>query len=172
MHNLESRLKVNAAVALLFSSDVMKENERTRTEKSEDQTTSQSHHGIQQRKSKKYVPDFINLDENDYVEINDEGLYFTPESGNVIFASAIHGWGFSISKWAQLYSKKIGTPIRNGFDKYKVVPYKCARVWSSWSNHNGLHWFWVANVRLQRFSCCHDELLRSNSTKPNGFNPY
>merc|ERR1712131_79547 len=90
----------------------MKENERTRTEKREDQTTSQSHHGIQQRKVKKDVPDFINLDENDYVEINDEGLYFSPESGNVIFASAIHGWGFSISKWAELYSKKIGTPVR------------------------------------------------------------
>ena len=59
-------------MALLFSSDVMKENERTRTEKSEDQT-SQSHHGIQQRKIKKEAPDFINLDENDYVEINDEG---------------------------------------------------------------------------------------------------
>jgi len=101
--------QVNAAVALLFSSDVMKENERTRTEKED----SQSHHGVQQkRKIKKEAPDFINLDENDYVEINDEGLYFSPESGNVIFASAIHGWGFSISKWAELYSKKIGTPVR------------------------------------------------------------
>ena len=90
----------------------MKENERTRTEKED----SQSQHGIQQkRKIKKEAPDFINLDENDYVEINDEGLYFSPESGNVIFASAIHGWGFSISKWAELYSKKIGTPVRNRF---------------------------------------------------------
>ena len=90
----------------------MKENERTRTEKED----SQSQHGIQQkRKIKKEAPDFINLDENDYVEINDEGLYFSPESGNVIFASAIHGWGFSISKWAELYSKKIGTPVRKRF---------------------------------------------------------
>ena len=90
----------------------MKENERTRTEKED----SQSQHGIQQkRKMKKEAPDFINLDENDYVEINDEGLYFSPESGNVIFASAIHGWGFSISKWAELYSKKIGTPVRKRF---------------------------------------------------------
>ena len=103
---------MNAAVALLFSSDVMKENERTRTEKED----SQSQHSIQQkRKIKKEAPDFINLDENDYVEINDEGLYFSPESGNVIFASAIHGWGFSISKWAELYSKKIGTPVRKRF---------------------------------------------------------
>ena len=90
----------------------MKENERTRTEKED----IQSQHGIQQkRKIKKEAPDFINLDENDYVEINDEGLYFSPESGNVIFASAIHGWGFSISKWAELYSKKIGTPVRKRF---------------------------------------------------------
>ena len=35
-------------------------------------------------------------------------LQFAPERGNVIFASAMHGWGFSLSDFAQLYARKLG----------------------------------------------------------------
>ncbi|KAG6336112.1 hypothetical protein ID866_2978 [Astraeus odoratus] len=41
-------------------------------------------------------------------EKDDEDLYFAPERGNVIFASAIDGWGFRVGKFAQLYSTKLG----------------------------------------------------------------
>jgi ribosome assembly protein 1 len=43
-----------------------------------------------------------------YQERDDEDLYFAPEKGNVVFASAIDGWGFRIGKFAQLYASKLG----------------------------------------------------------------
>ncbi|KAG8886635.1 Cytoplasmic GTPase/eEF2-like protein (ribosomal biogenesis) [Tulasnella sp. 331] len=47
--------------------------------------------------------------ENDaFEEKDDEDIYFSPERGNVIFASAIDGWGFRIGKFAQLYAAKLG----------------------------------------------------------------
>lgn len=42
------------------------------------------------------------------IEMDDEHLYFSPESNNVIFASAIDGWGFTISQFAVMYEKKLG----------------------------------------------------------------
>ncbi|KAK9453620.1 P-loop containing nucleoside triphosphate hydrolase protein [Dipodascopsis uninucleata] len=42
------------------------------------------------------------------VEMDDEHLYFSPEANNVIFASAIDGWGFTIQRFAVIYEKKLG----------------------------------------------------------------
>lgn len=47
-------------------------------------------------------------DEEAYEEKDDQDIYFAPERGNVIFASAIDGWAFRIGKFAQLYAKKLG----------------------------------------------------------------
>ena len=53
-------------------------------------------------------------DGNDpYQERDDEDLYFAPEKGNVVFASAIDGWGFRIGKFAQLYANKLGIKEAN-----------------------------------------------------------
>ncbi|KAG8440568.1 hypothetical protein GDO86_006349 [Hymenochirus boettgeri] len=41
-------------------------------------------------------------------ETDDSHLYFSPDQGNVVFASAIDGWGFGIDHFAQLYSQKVG----------------------------------------------------------------
>ncbi|KAK9462181.1 P-loop containing nucleoside triphosphate hydrolase protein [Lipomyces oligophaga] len=41
-------------------------------------------------------------------EMDDQDLYFSPESNNVIFASAIDGWGFTVQQFAVLYEKKLG----------------------------------------------------------------
>ncbi|KAK9244139.1 P-loop containing nucleoside triphosphate hydrolase protein [Lipomyces tetrasporus] len=43
-----------------------------------------------------------------YVEMDDEHLYFAPEANNVIFASAIDGWGFTVQQFAVIYEKKLG----------------------------------------------------------------
>ena len=48
-----------------------------------------------------------------FEERDDENLYFAPERGDVIFASAIDGWAFRLGKFAQLYSKKMGVNERN-----------------------------------------------------------
>uniref|UniRef100_G1NVP4 Elongation factor-like GTPase 1 n=2 Tax=Myotis lucifugus TaxID=59463 RepID=G1NVP4_MYOLU len=41
-------------------------------------------------------------------DTDDSHLYFSPDQGNVVFASAIDGWGFGIEHFAQIYSQKIG----------------------------------------------------------------
>ncbi|KAG8686215.1 Cytoplasmic GTPase/eEF2-like protein (ribosomal biogenesis), partial [Ceratobasidium sp. 395] len=48
-----------------------------------------------------------------YQEKDDEDLYFAPEKGNVIFASAIDGWGFRVGHFAQLYAAKLGIKENN-----------------------------------------------------------
>ncbi|KAF8451842.1 putative ribosome biogenesis protein Ria1 [Terfezia claveryi] len=47
--------------------------------------------------------DTLNFEEKD-----DEGLYFAPENGNVIFASAIDGWAFTVKQFASIYERKLG----------------------------------------------------------------
>lgn len=49
----------------------------------------------------------------EFQEKDDEDLYFAPERGNVIFASAIDGWGFRVGKFAQLYAAKLGIKEAN-----------------------------------------------------------
>ncbi|KAI8616877.1 P-loop containing nucleoside triphosphate hydrolase protein [Chytriomyces sp. MP71] len=38
----------------------------------------------------------------------DEHLYFSPDKGNVVFASAIDGWAFRIDHFARIYASKLG----------------------------------------------------------------
>ena len=52
-------------------------------------------------------------EEEEYQEKDDEDLYFSPDRGNVIFASAIDGWGFRVGKFAQLYAEKLGIKEAN-----------------------------------------------------------
>ncbi|KAH7100377.1 P-loop containing nucleoside triphosphate hydrolase protein, partial [Auriculariales sp. MPI-PUGE-AT-0066] len=47
-------------------------------------------------------------DADDFTEKDDEDIYFAPNRGNVIFASAIDGWGFRVGKFAQLHAQKLG----------------------------------------------------------------
>ena len=53
------------------------------------------------------IPDAEVDGHDEYQERDDEDLYFAPEKGNVVFASAIDGWGFRIGKFAQLYASKL-----------------------------------------------------------------
>jgi ribosome assembly protein 1 len=46
------------------------------------------------------------LESNDSEKFQD--IYFSPERGNVIFASAIDGWAFRTSQFAHIYAKKLG----------------------------------------------------------------
>ncbi|XP_007542396.1 elongation factor-like GTPase 1 isoform X1 [Poecilia formosa] len=41
-------------------------------------------------------------------DADDSHLYFSPDQGNVVFASAIDGWGFSIQHFAHIYSQRMG----------------------------------------------------------------
>jgi ribosome assembly protein 1 len=44
----------------------------------------------------------------EYEEKDDEDIYFAPEKNNVIFASAIDGWAFTVKQFAALYERKLG----------------------------------------------------------------
>lgn len=44
----------------------------------------------------------------EYVERSDLDIYFAPEKNNVVFASAIDGWAFSVGTFARLYLAKLG----------------------------------------------------------------
>ncbi|KAK5089400.1 Cytoplasmic GTPase/eEF2-like protein (ribosomal biogenesis) [Exophiala xenobiotica] len=46
--------------------------------------------------------------EQQFEERDDENIYFAPERNNVIFASAIDGWAFTVSQFAGIYEKKLG----------------------------------------------------------------
>ncbi|XP_026287014.1 elongation factor-like GTPase 1 isoform X1 [Frankliniella occidentalis] len=41
-------------------------------------------------------------------DVDDEDLYFSPEKGNVVFASAVDGWGFRVTDFAKVLSAKMG----------------------------------------------------------------
>ncbi|KAF8270813.1 P-loop containing nucleoside triphosphate hydrolase protein [Lactarius quietus] len=45
---------------------------------------------------------------DDFQEKDDEDIYFSPEKGNVVFASALGGWGFRVAKFAQIFAAKLG----------------------------------------------------------------
>lgn len=44
---------------------------------------------------------------------DDSELYFSPEKNNVIFASAIDGWGFTVAQFAAIYAAKLGMKREN-----------------------------------------------------------
>nr|XP_033776855.1 elongation factor-like GTPase 1 isoform X2 [Geotrypetes seraphini] len=86
--------QVNAVTGALFTSKVLEERADKDTE---NQMIAETVDGEQ-------VYDWsAGLEETD-----DSHLYFSPEQGNVVFASAIDGWGFSTEQFAQLYSQKVG----------------------------------------------------------------
>jgi len=82
--------QVNAVMGELFTTQVMSSTNQTSTK------------------------EFVEFKEGDVFdwssgleESDDSQLYFCPEQGNVIFASAYDGWAFSIETFADIFSKKL-----------------------------------------------------------------
>lgn len=86
--------QVNAIMGELFASDVMEREDREETVVT---TTSD-------KVNKRDLADWQSVLE----EIDDSNLYFSPEQGNVLFTSAIDGWGFGIKEFAKIYANKLG----------------------------------------------------------------
>jgi ribosome assembly protein 1 len=87
---------VNAVVGSFYSSERMEEDYKRRDRQDTAETV---------RNAK---GDSTPKEEEDYEERDDASLYFDPTQGNVLFASAIDGWAFRISRFAQLYASKLG----------------------------------------------------------------
>ncbi|KAJ0056722.1 hypothetical protein NL108_012665 [Boleophthalmus pectinirostris] len=86
--------QVNAVTATLFTSKVLEERAEKESEEPEREASGEG----------EIVYDWsAGLEEAD-----DSNLYFSPDQGNVVFASAIDGWGFSIQQFAKIYSERLG----------------------------------------------------------------
>ncbi|XP_048484589.1 elongation factor-like GTPase 1 [Plutella xylostella] len=88
--------QVNAVMGELFATEVF-ENEETHIEKEKKQNTDTN-------KEDSNTYDWTSALE----DADDSNLYFSPEQGNVVFASAIDGWGFTVQTFAKLFSEKLG----------------------------------------------------------------
>ncbi|XP_021709805.1 elongation factor-like GTPase 1 [Aedes aegypti] len=44
-------------------------------------------------------------------DTDDSRIYYTPANGNVLFGSALDGWGFTLKAFAKLYQEKLGVPL-------------------------------------------------------------
>ncbi|CAK5284428.1 unnamed protein product [Mycena citricolor] len=95
--------QVNAVMGKFFEGDRMEDDLRWREERERRMT---------ERKEAEGDDIDSELDE-EFQEKDDEDIYFAPERGNVIFASAIDGWGFRIGKFAQLFSQRLGMKEAN-----------------------------------------------------------
>lgn len=97
-HLQQTLEKVNAVMAALFTSEVLEKNSSKAAPVNE--------------KNKKILKDegAVSIDEwsSGLEETDDSSLYFSPDLGNVLFSSAIDGWGFSIDDFARMYSSKLG----------------------------------------------------------------
>ncbi|KAF8158225.1 P-loop containing nucleoside triphosphate hydrolase protein [Crassisporium funariophilum] len=99
--------QVNAVMGNFFASERMEDDLRWREERERRLASKKEAHADETDAS-------VNVNESDeFQEKDDEDIYFAPEKGNVIFASAIDGWGFRVGKFAQLYAQKLGIKEAN-----------------------------------------------------------
>ncbi|CAN9506850.1 unnamed protein product [Ophioblennius macclurei] len=92
--------QVNAVTGSLFTSKVLEE----RAEKDEEEEKEKEEKKDGELSNGDHVYDWSAGLE----EVDDSHLYFSPDQGNVVFASAIDGWGFSIQQFASIYSQRMG----------------------------------------------------------------
>ncbi|RPD62455.1 translation elongation factor 2 [Lentinus tigrinus ALCF2SS1-7] len=105
-HHLSQLIEqVNAVMGSFFASERMEDDLRWREERERRLAAKKESHADE-------VVATVNEDD-EYQEKDDEDIYFAPEKGNVVFASAVDGWGFRIGKFAHLYAVKLGIKEAN-----------------------------------------------------------
>jgi ribosome assembly protein 1 len=104
-HHLSQLIEqVNAIMGSFYASDRMEDDLRWREEREK---------RLEARRADQGDADAPEGAEEEYEEKEDEDLYFAPDRGNVLFASAIDGWAFRLGKFARLYADKLGIKERN-----------------------------------------------------------
>lgn len=98
--------QVNAVIGSFFQGERMEEDLqwREKVELRVKERTERERNGI----SDDNQTESVASTNGDFEEKDDEDLYFAPEKNNVIFASAIDGWAFTVRQFASLYEKKLG----------------------------------------------------------------
>ncbi|KAL7421772.1 Cytoplasmic GTPase/eEF2-like protein (ribosomal biogenesis) [Cryptotrichosporon argae] len=95
--------QVNAVMGSFYASERMEDDLRWREERERRLAARREQEGDN-------VPED---DDDGFEEREDEDIYFAPERGNVLFASAIDGWAFRLGKFARLYADKLGIKEAN-----------------------------------------------------------
>ncbi|KXN88123.1 Ribosome assembly protein 1 [Leucoagaricus sp. SymC.cos] len=98
--------QVNAVMGDLFAGERMEDDLRWREERERRLATKKEQQADEADAT-------VNEEEEEFQEKDDEDIYFAPEKGNVVFASALDGWGFRVGKFAQLYAQKLGIKEMN-----------------------------------------------------------
>ncbi|KAF8635904.1 hypothetical protein AX15_000083 [Amanita polypyramis BW_CC] len=104
--------QVNAVMGSFFASERMEDDLRWREERERRLVERKDFHATEADAMIHNTETEIN-EADEFKEKDDEDIYFAPEKGNVIFASAIDGWGFRVLKFAQLYAAKMGMKEAN-----------------------------------------------------------
>ncbi|RZF46487.1 hypothetical protein LSTR_LSTR007603 [Laodelphax striatellus] len=94
--------QVNAIMGELFKTEVMRKTETTDEKKG--RTREKEGGEEKEEEGMKAVYDWGDGLE----EADDSEVYFQPDRGNVVFASAMDGWGFRVEDFAKLYADKLG----------------------------------------------------------------
>jgi len=105
-HHLSQLIEqTNAVMGSFFAADRMEDDLRWREERE------------RRLASKKNTiadeADAIVNEADEFQEKDDDDIYFAPDKGNVIFASAIDGWGFRVGKFSQIFATKLGIKEAN-----------------------------------------------------------
>ncbi|WVO16366.1 hypothetical protein L204_104041 [Cryptococcus depauperatus] len=86
--------RVNAVMGSFYASERMEDDLRWREER-------------EKRLAAREEEQADMIDDEEYEEKEDEDIYFAPDKGNVLFASAIDGWAFRLGKFSRLYAEKL-----------------------------------------------------------------
>ncbi|KAI5651413.1 elongation factor tu GTP binding domain-containing protein [Phthorimaea operculella] len=103
IHLMQILEQVNAVMGELFASDVLEKEENT-IDKQQSNERKDGPNKTEKPKEDNNFYDWTSALE----DADDSQLYFSPEQGNVVFASAIDGWGFTVHTFAKLFSDKLG----------------------------------------------------------------
>lgn len=111
-HHLSQLIEqVNAVMGSFYASDRMEDDLRWREERERrlaQRAEAQADEGANGASNGDE-----DIDGAEYEEKEDEDIYFAPDRGNVLFASAIDGWAFRLGKFARLYGEKLGIKEAN-----------------------------------------------------------
>ncbi|RIA97611.1 P-loop containing nucleoside triphosphate hydrolase protein [Glomus cerebriforme] len=86
--------QVNAIMGTFYAGDMIEEETRR--------------HDAEKERLLRQGDEQDNKSEFSFEGRDDSNIYFTPDSGNVVFASAIDGWAFRVEHFVQFYAAKLG----------------------------------------------------------------
>ncbi|KAE8356718.1 P-loop containing nucleoside triphosphate hydrolase protein [Aspergillus coremiiformis] len=99
--------QVNAVIGSFYQGERMEEDLQWR-ERMEERANAVAEKDRMKKQTHDESSAQTSADVAEFVERDDEDLYFAPEKNNVIFCSAVDGWAFTVRQFAAIYERKLG----------------------------------------------------------------